>query len=54
MRRLDPRYAWLRQLAAFAVVLAVWEAAGRAGMPYPNSVEFEDEMLVMFWLSTYT
>jgi len=28
---LAPRYAWLRQLAAFAVVLAVWEAAGRAG-----------------------
>ena len=33
--RLDPRYAWLRQLAAFAVVLAVWEAAGRAGMLNP-------------------
>jgi len=35
MRRLDPRYAWVRQLAAFAVVLAVWEAAGRAGMLNP-------------------
>ena len=35
MTRLDPRYAWLRQLAAFAVVLAVWEAAGRAGMLNP-------------------
>jgi NitT/TauT family transport system permease protein len=32
---LDPRYAWLRQLAAFAVLLAVWEAAGRAGMINP-------------------
>ena len=35
MTRLDPRYAWLRQLAAFAIVLAVWEAAGRAGMLNP-------------------
>jgi len=35
MRRLDPRYAWVRQLAAFAVVLAVWEAAGRADMLNP-------------------
>ena len=35
MRRLDPRYAWLRQLAAFVVVLAVWEAAGRAHMLNP-------------------
>ena len=32
---LDPRYAWLRQLAAVAVLLAVWEAAGRAGMLNP-------------------
>ena len=32
---LDPRYAWLRQLAAFAVVLVVWEAAGRAGSLNP-------------------
>ena len=35
MTRLDRRYAWVRQLAAFAVVLAVWEAAGRAGMLNP-------------------
>src|SRR6516165_6679431 len=35
MTRLDPRYAWVRQIAAFAVVLAVWEAAGRAGMLNP-------------------
>src|SRR5947209_2554161 len=35
MTRLDPRRAWLRQLAAFAVLLAVWEAAGRAGMLNP-------------------
>jgi NitT/TauT family transport system permease protein len=35
MMRLDPRYAWVRQLAAFAVVLVVWEAAGRAGMLNP-------------------
>jgi NitT/TauT family transport system permease protein len=31
----DPRYAWVRQLAAFTVLLAVWEAAGRAGMLNP-------------------
>jgi NitT/TauT family transport system permease protein len=35
MMLLDPRYAWLRQLAAVAVLLAVWEAAGRAGMLNP-------------------
>ncbi len=32
---LHPRYAWIRQLAAFAVLLAVWEAAGRADMLNP-------------------
>jgi len=32
---LDPRYAWVRQLAAFALLLAVWEAAGRADMLNP-------------------
>ena len=32
---LDPRHAWMRQLAAFAVLLAVWEAAGRADMLNP-------------------
>ena len=31
----DPRYAWTRQLAAFAVLLALWEAAGRGGMLNP-------------------
>jgi NitT/TauT family transport system permease protein len=35
MMRLDPRYAWIRQLAAFAALLAVWEAAGRADMLNP-------------------
>ena len=29
------RYVWARQLAAFLVLLAVWEAAGRAGMLNP-------------------
>jgi NitT/TauT family transport system permease protein len=29
------RYAWLRQLAALAVLLAVWEAAGRAHLLNP-------------------
>ncbi len=32
---LDPRYAWTRQLAAFAVLLALWEAAGRGGLLNP-------------------
>jgi NitT/TauT family transport system permease protein len=32
---MNPRYAWLRQLIAFAILLAVWEAAGRAGMLNP-------------------
>ena len=32
---LDPRYAWMRQLTAFALLLAVWEAAGQAGMLNP-------------------
>ena len=31
----DPRHAWLRQLAAFVVVLAIWEAADRADMLNP-------------------
>src|SRR5262245_7258054 len=35
MTPLDRRYAWVRQLAAFVVVLAIWEAAGRAGMLNP-------------------
>lgn len=33
--RLDPRYAWIRQLIALVVLLAIWEAAGRAGMLNP-------------------
>ncbi len=32
---LDPRYAWLRQIAAFVVFLLLWEAAGGAGMLNP-------------------
>ena len=32
---LDPRYTWMRQLAAFGVLLVVWEAAGRADMLNP-------------------
>src|SRR6476660_5793673 len=35
MMFLHPRYAWIRQLAAFAILLAVWEAAGRAGLLNP-------------------
>jgi NitT/TauT family transport system permease protein len=32
---LDPRYTWVRQLAGFAVLLAIWEAAGQAGLLNP-------------------
>lgn len=35
MMLLDPRYTWMRQLSAFAILLAVWEAAGRAEMLDP-------------------
>src|SRR5438128_11610508 len=35
MMRLDPRYTWMRQVAALAALLAVWEAADRAGMLNP-------------------
>ena len=35
MTSLDPRRAWLRQLAAFTVLLGVWEAAGRFGLLNP-------------------
>jgi NitT/TauT family transport system permease protein len=35
MMFLDRRYTWLRQLAAFALLLSVWEAAGRADMLNP-------------------
>jgi NitT/TauT family transport system permease protein len=38
MMLLDPRYTWTRQLAAFLVLLAVWEAAGRADMLNPMYV----------------
>jgi NitT/TauT family transport system permease protein len=32
---LNPRHAWIRQLAALAVVLVIWEAVGRAGYINP-------------------
>jgi NitT/TauT family transport system permease protein len=32
---LNPKYAWVRQLLALAVLLALWEAAGHAGMLNP-------------------
>jgi NitT/TauT family transport system permease protein len=32
---LDPRYAWLRQLVALAILVALWEMAGRAGKLNP-------------------
>jgi NitT/TauT family transport system permease protein len=30
-----PRYTWLRQFAAFLLLLAIWEAEGRAGLLNP-------------------
>jgi NitT/TauT family transport system permease protein len=38
MMFLDPRYTWIRQLSVFAVLIAIWEAAGRAGMLNPMYV----------------
>jgi NitT/TauT family transport system permease protein len=44
MTALDPRWAWLRQLATFAVLLGIWEGAGYAGllnplfMPAPSQI----------------
>jgi len=32
---LDPRRAWIRQLATFVVLLGVWEAAGKFGLLNP-------------------
>src|SRR5262249_729303 len=37
MMRLEPRYAWVRQLAAFAALLSVWEAAGPPPILTPPS-----------------
>src|SRR5262245_8433009 len=38
MMPLDPRHAWMRRLAAFALLVAVWEAAGRADLLNPMYV----------------
>ena len=35
MTALDPRYAWVRRLLVLAILLAVWEVAGRANMLNP-------------------
>ena len=35
MTLLDPRFAWMRRLAAFVLLIAVWETAGRAGLLNP-------------------
>src|ERR671931_543013 len=32
---MNPRYVWARQLAAFAVLLVIWEGAGRADLLNP-------------------
>jgi NitT/TauT family transport system permease protein len=31
----DPKHTWMRQLAAFGILLALWQAAGYAGMLNP-------------------
>ena len=33
---MSQRYVWARQLTALAVLLAVWEATGRAGLLNPH------------------
>src|SRR5215510_8926499 len=35
MMLVDPRYAWMRRLAAFALLLAIWEAADHAELLNP-------------------
>src|SRR5215216_6004232 len=35
MMTLDPRWKWMRQFAAFAFLLLLWEAIGRAGLLNP-------------------
>ena len=35
MTLLDPRHAWIRRLVTFTVLLAIWEAAGRASLLNP-------------------
>src|SRR2546428_14110877 len=35
MMRLDPRHTWMRQVAALAALLALWEAADRANLLNP-------------------
>ncbi|MFO1085732.1 MAG: hypothetical protein U1E21_14285 [Reyranellaceae bacterium] len=35
MKMLDPRYAWVRRLIALGLAIAMWEAAGRAGLLNP-------------------
>jgi len=42
---LDPRYAWIRQWLTFAVVLALWEAAGRANLLNPLFVPSPSQIL---------
>jgi NitT/TauT family transport system permease protein len=35
MTLLDPRHAWIRRLVTFTLLLAIWEAAGRANLLNP-------------------
>jgi NitT/TauT family transport system permease protein len=41
-----PSYAWIRQLSAFAVLLALWEAAGSAGMLNPLYMPAPSQIVV--------
>jgi NitT/TauT family transport system permease protein len=49
---MNPRHAWIRQLVAFAILLAVWEAAGRADlldpMYAPNPSQIWSALLDLF------
>ena len=46
---LHPRYAWLRQLAAFGILLLIWEAAGRYGLVNPLFVPFPSRIGAALW-----
>ena len=49
MRALDPRFALLRQFAAFAVLLAVWEEAGYLGMLNPLFMPTPSKIGAALW-----
>jgi NitT/TauT family transport system permease protein len=50
---LHPRYRWIRQLAALALLVVIWEAAGRGGllnpMYAPNPSRIGAALADLFW-----